>query len=457
MTQFSRFASRGELIETVARPEPKPDLPPAPWFFAAAMAGSTFIAIFGGLVLAFLAAMQTGYASEHWTEAVQAHGRLQLFGWVTVFVVALSFEFSVRFNQRPAMPLRPRLAALLALGVGTALGAAGQVWYERVDVLWPIGQGLMLLGAAASAWLVIRTVLPPRMPGDPGPFWFTAAMLWLVAAATAAFASSVSTSIPVVPLDESRLAVEIGLRGFVLNMILAVGLRAFPGHVDLPPIPVQRQRVLFAGLNASVVAWALGSGAFFLPDIEAARMASDLLLATALLAFTAWSRILGPRPQMTGGPRYRTLIPLAWTGAVAYALMLVIYAIAAPWWDPGIYRTGAVRHTMLLGFMAPMMAAMAHVVLARFGTGRIRHENLLTAGFVFVFAAAPLRIVPALWSETPGDAGRGVMGLAAVALIAGLMLVALVAADTALAVRARHRAIENEWAERRRHAHVVMP
>jgi hypothetical protein len=457
MTRFARFASRGELIETVARPEPKPDLPPAPWFFAAAMAASTLIAIFGGLVLAYLAALQTGYAAEHWTEAVQAHGRLQLFGWVTVFVVALSFEFSVRFNQRPAMPLKPRLAALLALGVGTVLGAAGQVWYAQVDILWPIGQGLMLLGAAASAWLIIRTVFPRGMRGDPGPLWFTAAVLWLLAAATAAFASSVSTSFPIVPLDESRFAVDIGLRGFVLNMILAVGLRAFPGHVDLPPISVERQRVLFGGLNLGVLAWALGSGAFFLPDIEAARVVGDLLLATALLAFTAWSRILGPRPHMTGGPRYRVLIPLAWTGAVAYALMLGGYAIAAPWWEPGIYRDGAVRHTMLLGFMAPMMAAMAHVALARFGTGRIPHENFLTAGFVLVFAAAPLRVVPAFGSEAPGAAGRGVMGLAAVAVIAGLVLVAVVAANTALAVRARHRAIENEWAARRRHAHVVMP
>jgi hypothetical protein len=47
-----------------------------------------------------------------------------------------------------------------------------------------------------------------------------------------------------------------------------------------------------------------------------------------------------------------------------------------------LYQEGAIRHIFLLGFVLPLMLAMAHIVLARFGAGYIPWQNLLTAGFL---------------------------------------------------------------------------
>lgn len=417
-------------------------LPPAPWFFAAAMAASTAVAVFAGLVLGFLAAMELSYGQSHWSQAVQAHGRLQLFGWVSVFVVALAFEFAVRFHGTPLIPTVRRLAVLLLLGVGALAGAAGQVWYDHLEFLWVAGQGAVLAGALGAAWLTFRACRP-RHPLllDLSPLWFNAGMAWLAVSAGASFATALGADLPVATSLETHFAAEVFLRGFLLNIILIVGLRAFAGHVGLPQLSIPQQRFVFALTNGSVMVWVLASGAYFLPDSETGRLAGDAGLALALLAFTGWFRIFGPRPDLTGGPRYRVLIPIAWSGAAIYALVLLALVVASPWFDPDAYQSGAVRHILLLGFVAPLMAAMAHVVLARFGLGYIPSENLLTTGFVFLMAAWPLRVVPPLVDSTPGDMTKGLMGLAAVLAFSGLGLMATVAGRTALAIRARHRAM----------------
>ena len=78
------------------------------------------------------------------------------------------------------------------------------------------------------------------------------------------------------------------------------------------------------------------------------------------------------------------------------------------------------------------MLAMAHIVLARFGAGYIPWQNLLTAGFLLLVAAWPLRVIPALAGDAPGDAAQGAMALAGVLAMAALGLTAAVCIRTAI-------------------------
>ncbi len=441
MTRWRPGEIEVDVVEVRAarRSQPGPPRFPLPWLFAAAMAGSTALAVFGGLVLGFLAATETGIGASHWTEVVQAHGRLQLFGWAGVFVVALTFEFLIRLNQRPPLPAAARAAVLLALASGAVIGVGAQVWHDVVGFLWLPGGALVAAAAAGNAALVFRVRAARPLSTDLHPLFFRAAASWFVVAAAMSVVSIARAADPVLPLAETAIASDLVVRGFLLNTIVAVGLRAFPGHLELEPVPVRRQAVIFAWLNGALAARVLVGGAYGLPANATVVEVADVAFGAGLVALTLWLRVLAPLRHPFRGPRYRVFVPLAWLGLVAYGAGVVGLAFETRDANATLYQVGAVRHILLTAFMAPLMVAMAHIVLERFGTGRLRFQGLLTAAFFMLVSAWPLRVLPVLFVGSPSEAGRAVLGTAAVLEAAGLAAMAVVAASNGLAIRAAHR------------------
>ncbi|MCK9518100.1 MAG: hypothetical protein M0R74_03580 [Dehalococcoidia bacterium] len=447
--------SRDIEITIVTRQAPVrpsvPALPQVPWLFAVWMGASAVVAVGAGLVLGILAALESGVGAERWTQAVQAHGRLQLFGFVAVFVVALGFEFAMRLYQRPPFPAAVRAGVPAMLGLGAILQAAGQVWYDSIGFLVLPGSLLSIAGAVAFAVVVLRIPTMRSISIDPQPYYFRAAALWLAAAALLGAWALARTDEGVINLVESHAVAELFLRGFILNIVVAIALRAFVGHLGLELLSSRRQLAIFVALNASTVAWLAGQGLGALPAaIWLARLA-DITLAGSLLLFTAWFRVLTPLRRGIREPRYEWLVPLAWSAVVVYAVVLAGVAIAGA--DPSLYQEGAIRHTFLLGFMIPLMIGMAHVVLARFGVGAVPWENALTAGFLLAFLAWPLRVLPVTFSDAPGDIGRAVLATSGFMLMAALVLVAVVSLRTAVLVRRRVAAIMARHTARHAHAH----
>jgi uncharacterized protein involved in response to NO len=401
------------------------------------MSGSLAIAAGGGLVLGILAATSTGIARHRWTEVVQAHGHLQLFGWATVFVAALAFEFVVRLNQRPPLAAMPRAIVLTLLASGAAVTAVGPVFGQGEQATGLAGAVLLLVGAAGFASLMARVPAARPVRLDMHPLFFRASAAWLVVSAGALLIAFARTDLPFVPLDESSVVVETSLRGFVLSLIVGVGLRAFPGHLDVAPMRLRSQRLVFAGIHGSTLLWVAGTSGFGLAGSAGVQRIADVLLAATLL-FATWEfGVPGVVARWSArSERYQVLMPVAWFGLVAYAVGLVVMALDS--WaggDLNLYQTGAVRHIFLLGFMGPLMLAMAHIVLARFGTGRVIGERWLTTGFVLLVVGWPLRVLPPLFDPEVGRAAEAAMGAAGALTIVGLTLAAGVAAWNARALR----------------------
>jgi hypothetical protein len=133
------------------------------------------------------------------------------------------------------------------------------------------------------------------------------------------------------------------------------------------------------------------------------------------------------------------LLPVAWIGSVIYALWLLGAAAFSPAGELTVYEEGAIRHTFLLGFMLPLIVAMAHVVLARFGSGSIPWETALTVAFWLLILAWPMRVAPVAVDGASSTAIRTFLGIAGMLAIFAQVLVAVVAgrvaADLALAGR----------------------
>jgi uncharacterized protein involved in response to NO len=406
--------------------------PPPPWLFASAMGVAVCISLFGGTVLGYLAATQHGL-TDRWTEAVQAHGHLQLVGWAAVFICALLFEFGPRISMRPMLPLWPRAAALALLAGGAVLEAVGQVWHAQLGLLFPVGAVLVVAGAGTVLMLLRRLDASWTWRQNMHPLWLLAGATWLTVAVLLEAGSIIHANASVTPLHESRLTTELLLRGFVLQVILGIAMRAFPGHFGVPPMSNNRQRWLFAALNVTVLAWAASSGAFGMPDIEHLRQAADVALGAELLLATHWLGIVGVARGARRGPRYQPLAVIAWVALVVYALLLIAEPFTSGWATRTLYEEGAVRHVFMLGFMAPLMVALAHLVLERFGTGRVLWRNTLTTAFFFVVVAWPLRVGPAIAADAPGAMGRNIMGVAAAMLTVGLVLFGAVCLRNAFA------------------------
>lgn len=413
--------------------------PRAPWIFAGWMAGSAAVAILAGLVLGILAALETGIAGERWTQVVEAHGRLQLTGFVSVFVVALSFEFLARLYQRPMFPPLARVGVPALLAVGAAVEAAGQVWPDQLDILILPGALVVAAGSVAFAVLAWRVRYHYPLSVEPQPLFFRAGSAWLAAAGLLGIWTAARAESGFVVPVESHAVAEVILRGFLTNVIIAVGLRAFVGHLSLPPMTPRRQAIIVVALNVAVVAWLAGQGLGALPAVDLLVRAGDLLFGVSLLAFAWWLQIFSPLRRGFHEPRYQWLIPLAWAGAAVYAVLLIAVAVLPAGSDLTIYQDGAIRHTYMLGFVLPLMAAMAHVVLARFGTGVIRWENALTVGCLMLIAAMPLRVLPALFVDAPGDVAKQILATAGGLTTIALILVAAVAFQTMQGVRMRLR------------------
>lgn len=411
----------------------------SPWLFAGWMAVASVLAVVAGLTLGVLAAAEAGIGAERWTSVVQAHGRIQLFGFVATFVVALALEFLPRLSARPAFPAKIRAGLPGLLALGALLTGIGQVFHVEAGAL--VLPGALLLAAGSVAFAAVTLRVPTQQPlrAAPQPLFFRAAAVWLAATGLVTAWSLARASDGVVPLAESRLLVDVFLRGFVLMAIIAVALRAFPGHIGTVPVPASRQMLTLGALNGSLVAWIMAQRIGSLPELPLLWKAADVVFAGTLLVFTAWlgaTRLLWPRPRGQAG--YTLMIPVAWSGLVVYAVLLASMAVFAADGRPGLYQEGAVRHVFLLGFMTPLMLAMAHIVLARFGTGRLQWAGALTTGFVLVTVAWPLRVLPVLTVDSPSEPGQLLLIAAGVLVMAGLVLAAATAARTATSVARLH-------------------
>ena len=420
-----------------AHAAPRTTVVQSPWVFAAWMGIGALVAVLAGLVLGGLAGAEIGIDKGRWTQAVEAHGRLQLFGFVATFVVALGLEFLPRLNQRPLLPRYIRAGVPGLIVAGSLLGAGAQFWHEEASWLAIPSGAMLTAGAVAFALVAWRIPLPRPLRIDPQPLFVRFAALWLVAAAAQSAWALANATEGVVPTIDSQLAIETFLRGFIILTITGIGLRAFVGHLNLNPIAPRQQVVLLGLVNLSLVAWLAGEGAGPLAGWSWLVRAADVAYGLTLLLLVREFQLL---PRLTRGPRhprYEWFIPVAWLGLLVYAVMLVGANLFFGDERLNLYQEGALRHTFILGFMAPLMAAMAHIVLARFATGRVHWEPALNMAFVLVMVSWPMRVIPALGDGAPSALERTSLGLSGVVLMCGLGLVAAVALRAAWVVKRR--------------------
>lgn len=351
--------------------------------------------------------------------SVWAHGYVQIFGFLALFIMGFASHAvprfaGVRFERRrwATASLCLQVAGVLAVAAGFLFVPAWALPLWRFGAAAVVTAALLFLSALA---LTLRGRTTPHEPFEP---WVVAGAAWFVMAAGTGLAAAVT--------DDTawhHVLWPAALLGAAASWVFGVGRRLFPlslgwrarRALDLPA---------FVLYQAAAAAWCVG--AWPDPALAPVRAAAALLLpaAAALVAFALGLFQWSGRPVRDGG--YGRYVYAAWTwlfvGLAAGSAFTLAAASEGSY--PPIMALDFVRHTLALGFATQMMMGVGCRFLPVFGGTWLWSPRAHAACFWLLNGAVVLRCLegviaagylPAAW---PLLAAAGPPAVAAVLLFA---------------------------------------
>lgn len=391
----------------------------------------TLIGLPLGGALALLAA--AGSASgANWTAAVQAHGYIQLFGWLGLFIIGMALHILPRFKARPLALERLRLPLVLlwcaAVVARTAAPVLPGVW--ALSLVIAAAAGGLAAAALFTAMVGMTLVVGRRESYDA---FLVAACAWPIVG-SALFTTGAGVAwregVPYLPRDWDTAALDVMAYGFVLPFVFGASLRVVPFFMSLPP-PAERPLPTLLALHSIGLAlltardlWpAFGGDAL---GALAAAGAGAVLLAAVGVAIAL--RVFSPsRPSDVPDHEtvHRKFIRAAYGWLLAGAAANVWLAVgAALGREPGWLEAGAARHILLLGFATQMVFGIGLRALPVFVGERLYSRRLADVTFPLLNVAAVTRALPPLVATGgasvvwPHIAGAGLPATLALALFA---------------------------------------
>jgi len=371
---------------------------------------SLALAVGAGFVLATLTplsiVLEWGWG-QRYTPLAQAHGQVQLLGWLGLFIMGMAYRLMPRFSGRPlAFPVLvwaswATLTAALVLRLIAQPAGAG-AWQRAALVC----SGALGFVAAAAFALVIVATLAHRSSraGATAYFFVLGALAFFVQAGMglALLVLAAQRGEDTVRPIEAAALLHLQLYGFVAMFILGVASRAVPTFSGLPR-PEQQAKALALGLAAAVAVhvvaalWiATGTRNALLFRLEAASFAGlgPLFVAAAWLIGIFRPAANRVRPASR---QHVWFIRTAFGWLPIAAGLSAYYGVRAAFDGVPVsyYGVDVLRHTVGLGVASTMIMGMGMLVLPEFAIRRMRHPSeraLPLLMLALITAATALRV-----------------------------------------------------------------
>jgi hypothetical protein len=441
---------------------------PVNWAPALCLLGASATAALVGTPVGLLLGYWSGtgqLAQVPWVGLVQAHGQAQVFGWLGLAILGVTFHAMAHLFRAAEPPARAAFAALALQVTGVVLRLAAPLVPGAAGAggAWMLlGSAVAFLGAFGITLEAHARTLPRRSRTGRAPavlprFLLAGVLLWLAALLANLDGAIAAVRFgPVAPgaLDATRDAfiVAAATGGFAL-IAAGMSLRVAVGWLDLPAPDLRRAAQAWGPLAGAALLRSLAPVAGGL----AAGTGTALDVAGALLwaAGVAWylpalRGLWSPETlRIGGGTRGEADPPLAWfvrtaytwfalSGllSVAYAALLLVDAIGfTPLAGSGgaVTVTGvadAARHALLFGYLGTLTAGLAGRLPTAFldvgdaAVGATR--GLYRATWLLLLPAAALRVGAPLSGEARPAlvVASGALGAAGlVCLLAALLRV----------------------------------
>jgi hypothetical protein len=414
--------------------------PAAPDSYRLYLKTSLLLALTAGFGIGLLAVLSRAGAPSlgaYWLPLIQAHGQVQLLGWVGLFTVGVAYHVVPRFRGVPPVSRRVALVTYSLLLGAVVVRAVAQPLAVGAALpgAFTLAALLQLAGSTLFAVTLLRWLLPHARQWEGYEPYLASAASWLVLAGLLSVAIAV-------PADLAGRAVVVSsftdgylhamFYGFALLLALGVTRRAIPLFMGLQATNARLDRAAWTLLDAAValkVSGALG-GALLdpLPWRAVEALGAGLLLAGAV-AFVAALHLYerAPMPPGPGQPRghepfIRTAYGWLLVSLGLSAVVSVAVALGAP---PVTGGASAARHALALGFLSLLIFGVASRIVPVFGGVTLWRPFLLVPLYVAFNLGVALRVLGELLGS--GDSpGRLLVAVSGVLGYLGLVLFALV-------------------------------
>jgi hypothetical protein len=416
------------MEEKAAAGDDRPD-----WGAARCLLVATATAALVGTPLGLLLGYWSGtgqLAGVPWAGLVQAHGQLQLFGWLGLAVLGVTFHAMAHLFETAAPPARLTwtVLGLQVAGVGLRLAAPFAPWTAgtsgTVGAWLTVASALALLGAFGVTLEAHLRTLPRRAPARRAPavlpkyllsglaLWALALLVNLDGAVQAVRLGAAGAG----ALDATHDALVVALATGGLSLIaLGMSLRVVAGRLDLPAPDLRRAGRVWLPLAAATLLRALRpGGAALSPALgDLLGAAGNLLWAGAVLWYLPTLRGLwAPGTVRPGGGRHGEADPpLAWFVRLAYAWLAAsaVLAVAEALLlalgsaGPATAVADAGRHALLFGFLGVLTAGLSGRLPSAFlesgDRGLRASRGAYAAAFWALAVATTLRVAAPLGGD----------------------------------------------------------
>jgi uncharacterized protein involved in response to NO len=411
--------------------------PAFPWFIGGALA----IALAGGFVLALLlplaAALDWGWGVR-WRALAQAHGHLQMTGWLGLFIAGMAFRLAPRFAGRPlafSWATAPTLVLLLAGITGRAL-AQPLLDVAGMRALLVVSAVAELAGALLLAAALVRTLAPAlRSVPSASLFLLGGLGLFVQAALGVLWLPDLTADMPFVRADRNAALLAVQVYAFVLPFIFGVSWRALPSFFAYRTPSPAWALVLVTGLAVGTALLAVGP---LIDDITAAARvqgAGSLVLGAAIAGGIAGTGVWRKPERLRASARHAALLirtAYVWLALVALALVWTGGQALADGLPVPPADADAIRHALALGVFTTLLVGMASLMLPwlamrRQRPGSARWETRIL--WALLTAATVLRVAGAVLEREGTGSGRyhlmalgGVLAIVAIAYFASTVL-----------------------------------
>ena len=384
-----------------------------------------------GILVALGGAHDVGVGAR-WSPLIQAHGHLQMVGFIGLFLVGVAFHVLPRFKNTNLRLRALALPAIALLVAGVLLRVGSQPWAEGTlgGVLLVLSGFLELAGALAFAAIISAMLLPKvRKNYDR---YLVAACAWFVAASIAnvvVIAGLVSDGGTVIVSAKTGPLLEMYLFGFLMLFILGVSIRVLPHFLSLRAPDVRLFTPALIAFNVALLGrvgagWVDAYGGWSRPDWIQASTAYVMLFS--VLAYVGALNLHLPSANEGAPPGFKgqaRLIRMAFVWLFVAVAIEVWFGTAAVTGDfrPDFLESGAARHALALGFLTQMMFGVGYRVLPVFAGKPLHSPRLVDATFVLLNLAVIFRVGHAL-----GPWGSSAFRFDQIAVAGGFASLALV-------------------------------
>ncbi len=367
---------------------------------------SLALALAGGLPLAILVALGGGRdigLGIRWAPLVQAHGHLQLVGFVGIFIAGLAYHVLPRFKNTELRLPGLAIASIGLLAGGVVLRTASQPWADSgfVGALFAASAVIELAGALAFFSVVVSTLSStPRKNYDrfllAAVTWFTAASLMNLVVV----AKVVDDGVTTVAASRGTPLLEMYIFGFITLFILGVSVRVLPHFVSLRPPRVRYLTPALLLFNTALLArvgsgWLAAYAGWSNPEWLQTFAVYGMGAAVLLFVFALNLHRAAVRADDSGpvGGHERLI-------RVAYVWLVVAFAIEA-WYAsrglagdfaPDFLEQGAARHALAVGFFMQMIFGVGARALPAFAGRSLYSQRLLGLTWVLINMAVIMRV-----------------------------------------------------------------